>query len=361
LDAFMSVTAWVDGRLPSGVVHLDVAACGRVSQAVLDAEVAHLRLEAEVGGYVAQEQADPAVAAGRQALGAMVGLAGGDVVFTESAGAVFAALLDAWPLGHGARIGTTPSEYGGNARVLRDRADRRGWQLVELDVDALGRVRGVPPGLDLVTLGQVPSQRGVAQPVGDVLSTGVPLLLDVAQSLGQTDVPPGAAAYVGTSRKWLCGPRGVGFAAVDPAWQDLLSDPPTQGAGHFRDLRRFDSPEAHVAGRVGLALAARTWSPAVLPVLQAAAAAARVLLEGAGGWRVVEPVHEPTGITTLAHPTADPVATRAALLGEGLLVSAVDTDRAADLTAPVLRVSTAAWSTPGDLEALAAALERCTR
>ncbi|MGB8652611.1 MAG: ergothioneine biosynthesis PLP-dependent enzyme EgtE, partial [Mycobacteriales bacterium] len=95
-------------------------------------------------------------------------------------------------------------------------------------------------------------------------------------------------------------------------------------------------------------------------VLQAAAAAARVLLEGAGGWQVVEPVDEPTGITTLRHPTADPFATRSALLDRGLLVSAVPTSRADDLDVPVLRVSTAAWVTPGDLEALATALDAVT-
>jgi hypothetical protein len=54
------------------------------------------------------------------------------------------------------------------------------------------------------------------------------------------------------------------------------------------------------------------------------------------------------------------VAVRAALLAEGLLVGAVPQHRAAELDGPVLRVSTAAWVTPGDLERLADALDRCT-
>ena len=207
--------------------HLDVAACGVVSQQVLQAEIDHLRAEATRGGYVAELEAAPRIDAGRAALASMVGLAGSDVAFSEGGGASFATLLDAWPLETGARIGTVPSEYGGNARVLADRAARRGWQLIWLEVDDLGRVQRVPAGLDLVTFPQVASQRGVAQPVAEVLASGVPLLLDVAQSLGQTAVPSGAAAYVGTSRKWLCGPRGVGFAVVDPAWQRRLADPPT--------------------------------------------------------------------------------------------------------------------------------------
>jgi pyridoxal 5-phosphate dependent beta-lyase len=82
------------------------------------------------------------------------------------------------------------------------------------------------------------------------------------------------------------------------------------------------------------------------------------MLEGAGGWHVVEPVDEPTGITTLRHPTADVPATRQALRERGFLTAAVPRTRAADLEAPLLRVSTHAWVDPGDLEALAAALEQ---
>ncbi|MGB8651459.1 MAG: aminotransferase class V-fold PLP-dependent enzyme, partial [Mycobacteriales bacterium] len=264
----MSVQAWVSDRLPTERVHLDVAAAGRVSQAVLDAEVAHLRAEA-CGAYVAEAQSAAAVDQGRAALGHLVGLGGEDVLLTESATLAFTTVLEAWPLPRGARIGVLPSEYGSNARALRVRAAERGWELVTLATDDLGRVTEVPGGLDLVTLTHVASQRGVVQPVGDVLTSGVPLLLDVAQSMGQTDVPPGAAAYVGTSRKWLCGPRGVGFAVVDRAWHERLTLPPTLRSVEVEGMRRFDSSEAHVAGRVGLALAARTWSPALLPVLQA--------------------------------------------------------------------------------------------
>jgi pyridoxal 5-phosphate dependent beta-lyase len=356
----MSVSAWVADRVATDLVHLDVAACGRISRGTLDAETVHLRREAEIGGYVAEDEAQPAIDAGREALGAMVGHAGSDVFFMDGAAPVFAALIEAWPLERGARIGTVSSEYGGNARVLRSKAAARGWELVPLPVDPLGRITGVPGDLDLITFPQVSSQRGISQPVDEVLGSGVPLLLDIAQSLGQVAVPQGAAAYAGTSRKWLCGPRGVGFGIVDPVWHDRLADPPTLGGLEQSDLTRFDSNEPHVAGRVGLALAARTWSPALVPVLQAAGAAARVVLEGAGGWQVVEPVDEPTGITTLRHRTADPVAIRAALVADGFLVSVVPTTRADDVAVPLLRVSTAAWATPGDLEAFAAALERRT-
>ena len=352
----MSVANWVQERFPTDRVHLDAAAAGRVSTRVLELEREHLEAEATVGAYVAEAAAADRIDEGRVALASLVGL--DDAFYADGAGTAFAILLDAWPLPAGSRIGTIKGEYGGNARVLRDRAPLRGWQLVPLPVDDLGRILDVPGDLDLITFPQVLSQRGVAQPVELALASGVPLLLDVAQSAGQVEVPRGAAAYVGTSRKWLCGPRGVGWGCVAPSWVDQLKEPPTLGPAHHPGrFAMYDTPEPHVAGRIGLAHAARSWSPALLPVIRAGAAAARVLLEGAGGWQVIEPVEEPTGITTLRHETADPWVVRAALIEKGFVVSVVPTSRADDMTGPVLRVSTPAWVTPGDLESLADALE----
>lgn len=358
----MDVSSWVSARVPTSLRHLDAAAAGRLSAAALAAETAHLRAEAEQGAYVAEAAAEPLVDRGRAALAGHVGLAGSDVAFTDGAGTAFAVLLAAWPLPVGARVGTVAGEYGGNARVLDRLARDRGWELVQLPVDGLGRITGVPDGLDLVTFPQVLSQRGVEQPVAEVQRTGVPLLLDVAQSLGQTAVPAGCAAYVGTSRKWLCGPRGVGFLVVDPATEAVLADPPSLAPTFHGGARRLETHEAHVAGRVGLAVAAQEWTPDLLPEVHARAAEVRRRLDGVGGWTVVEPVDAPTGITTLRPPDGvDPAAVRAGLLEDGLLVSAVPPARAADMDGPVLRVSAPAWATGDDFAALVERLPARTR
>lgn len=354
----MPTSEWIAARSPTSVVHLDVAGSGRPSREVLDAEIAHLHREALLGAYVAQALAEPVFDAGRGALATMVGLTGDDVCFLDGAGTAFATLLAAWPLARGARIGTVPSEYGANARALRRLATERGWQLVGLPVDDLGRITDVPPDLDLVTFPQVASQRGIGQPVEDVFASGTPLLLDIAQSLGSTQVPPGCAAYVGTSRKWLCGPRGVGFAVVDPVVQAALVEPPTLAPTHGTGMRRWEAQEAHIAGRVGLSVAVQQWVPELLPLVHRLAAQARTVLAGVAGWQVREPVAEPTGIITLVG--GDPVATRVGLLEDGFVTSAIPASRADDLTGPVLRISTAAWVQDADLSALAAALLRRT-
>lgn len=355
----MTAQSWVDSRSPSSVVHLDVAGAGRPSREVLDAEVAHLHLEARLGPYVAQERAAAQVEGLRADLGGLVGLGADDVALVDGAGTAFATLLAAWPLGRGSRVGTVRSEYGANARALRRSAAEHGWRLEVLPADADGRIVDVPDGLDLVTFPHVASQRGVVQPVADVFATGTPLLLDVAQSLGQVDVPAGCAAYVGTSRKWLCGPRGVGFAVVDPVVQEALQEPPTLAPTTGTHARRWDSQEAHVAGRVGLAVAVRQWDRGVLPVVHERSRLVRESLDGVAGWSVREPLDERTGITTLTG--GDPVATRAGLLEDGFVTAAVPATRADDLDGPVLRVSTAAWVEPPQVEALAAALAQRTQ
>lgn len=342
----MDVDAWVGSRAAPAEGHLDVAGCGVVSVAALAAEVAHLIREAEEGGYVAEHAAEAAVRAGRDRLGALLGLPGDAVALPANGREAMLSLLADVPLGPGARIGTVTSDYAPTAQALAELAVVRGWHLVPLPVDRLGRVLEVPAGLDLLALPHVASQRGVVQPVADLVASGVPVVLDVAQSLGQTAVPPGCAAYAGTSRKWLCGPRGVGLLAVDPAY------------GLRGPVADLDVAETHVAGRVGWAVAVREWDPALLPVVHGLAAYAREVL-AATPWTVVEPVDEPSGITTLVPPDGVPVpATRERLLEAGLVTSAVPETRSADLDGPVLRLSTAPWVPRESLDRLAGLLSQ---
>jgi pyridoxal 5-phosphate dependent beta-lyase len=58
-------------------LHFDNAACSRQSFAVIDAATQHARLEAQVGGYVAAESAEPVLDGGRAAVAALTGMAAG--------------------------------------------------------------------------------------------------------------------------------------------------------------------------------------------------------------------------------------------------------------------------------------------
>jgi pyridoxal 5-phosphate dependent beta-lyase len=336
---------------------------------VLEATAHHARHEGELGGYVAEVAADHLLQQGRSVLGGLVGMAAADVAFLHSAQSALVTALTGWRLPRGTRVACLPGEYAPNIAQLR----RFGLCPEPLPVDGLGRadLAGVerllaadPPGV--VHLTHVGSHRGVVQPAAEVTAlcraAGVPLVLDAAQSAGHTDIDVGADVVYFPSRKWLAGPRGVGVLCARPRivaqWTPVLPEPPD-----VPPMRAFEAGEAHVAGRVGLVLAVGEHLAAgpglVRERLAALGRATRELLDGVGGWRVVEPVDEPTAITTLRPPDgADVPATRARLLAEhGIVTTAIGVERApGELTGPVLRVSPHVDGTLDDLEALAAAL-----
>jgi pyridoxal 5-phosphate dependent beta-lyase len=361
--------AWRKARPRPAGRHLDSAACSRQSHRTLEAAAHHARHEAELGGYVAEAASEDLLQQGRSVIGGLVGMAAADVAFVESAQAALVALLSGWPLPAGSRVAIVPGEYAPNVAQLR----AHGLRPVHLPVDGIGRadLEGVarlladdPPAA--VHLVHIPSQRGVLQPAAEIAElcreAGVPLVLDAAQSLGHADTDLGADVVYGTSRKWLAGPRGVGVLCVRPALAAQLTPVLPEPEG-VPPMRAFESGEAHVAGRVGLVVAVGEHIAAgpdrVRERLAAIGRATRELLDGRAGWRVIEPVDEPTATTTLTpQDGVDVVGTRTRLLTEhGIVVSAIGPERAPDeMTGPVLRVSPHLDATTDDLEALAAAL-----
>ena len=361
---------WREARPAVAGVHLDSAACSRQSLAAIEAAARHARHESEVGGYVAAEAAAPVLDAGRAAVAALTGMSPGDVVFTTGSGNALGLLLGVWPLA--ATVACLPGEYGPNLAQFA----AHGFGAHPLPVDDLGRVdvdaaapalRADPPGM--VHLTAVGSHRGVAQPVAAVAAMcrdlGVPLVIDAAQALGQIDCVLDADAIYFSSRKWLAGPRGVGVLAVRPALADLLRSPPW--AQSLSALACLELGEANIAARVGFSVAIGEYLAAgpvsVRRRLAELGHTSRAVLADVAGWRVVEPLDEPTAITTLA-PTggADPATVRARLIAEHRIVTtAAGVERAPlELQTPVLRVSPHVDNTVEDLEAFAVALAAVT-
>ncbi|HEV3451044.1 MAG TPA: aminotransferase class V-fold PLP-dependent enzyme [Acidimicrobiia bacterium] len=365
--------AWRAALADHEVVPLDAAGCACPSRAVLDATVAHLRREAAVGGYAAEAEAAAPLARARARLGDLVAVAADAVALSANATVAFATLVAAWPLPPSARIAIFGGEYESNRLALRALAARRGYELVPLPADADGRLclEGLDRCLrdvDLVTFPVVASHRGTVQPAAEAVAlahrAGVPVLLDVAQAAGQVPLTGvGADGYVGTARKWLRGPRGTGWLAAGPAVAPALTPEAPSLAGAGGGVAGLATSESSVAARVGLAVAldelAAAGVDAVTGRVAALGALARARLDGIGGWRVQEPVEEPSGIVTLAHPRQDPVAVAVALLGQGLATTAIPVARApAALGAPVLRVSLHAYCDADDLGRLEFSLRR---
>jgi pyridoxal 5-phosphate dependent beta-lyase len=366
---------WRDRRPPAARLHLDTAAAGRSSRAILAATAAHAEREAETGGYVAAAEAEPVLAAGRAALGDLLGVPAAGVTFTRSGEGSLSALLDIWPLPEDAAIAVAPSEWGPNldafaARNLRvTRLPAQGDGTV--DLAALERMLATAPP-DLVHLVQVTSHRGLVQPVaaaaGLCRAAGVPLWVDAAQALGHVDTACGADAIYATSRKWLTGPRGVGLLGVTEPWWDRLtvSAPQLYRSGQPADaspLRLLAITEANVAAWVGLCAAVgeylETGPSLIWARLAEVGRQTREALADLPGWAVADPPNAPSAIVAVrAANGQDVTATRARLLAEhGIVTTACTVLRAPlDMTEPLLRISPHVDVTPDDLTRLRQAL-----
>jgi hercynylcysteine S-oxide lyase len=364
-------TSWTARRPPAAVLHLDSAAAGRQSLATLEATARHARSEAELGAYVAQEQAREVGERLRGRLAGLFGVPAGGVAFVESATAALTALLASWPLRPGDRVGVVPAEWGPNVELL----EYLGLAVESLPTEDGGRIdldqlqrrlHSDPPAL--VHLTQVTSHRALVQPVAEAAAicraVGVPLWVDAAQALGHVDVTTGADAVYATSRKWLAGPRGVGILAIAERHWDHVRPwrPALMGAG-LPPPRYLESHEATIAGRVGLANAVEEFvadgPSAVHARLAETGRRTQAALAELPGWSVVGPAD---GAVTALRPLAgqDVAATRARLLAEHrIVVTACGVARAArDMSEPLLRVSPHVDCSDADLERLRAALER---
>jgi pyridoxal 5-phosphate dependent beta-lyase len=365
---------WRAARPKVAGIHLDSAACSRQSFAVIDAAAQHARHEAEVGGYVAAEAAAPVLHAGRAAIGAMTGLRGEDVVFTTGANDALDALLSSWT---GERtVACLPGEYGPNLAIMAANgfgvrtlpADGDG----RLDVDAAAQeLAAAPPAL--VHLTALASHRGVAQPMAALADVcrdlGLPLVVDAAQAMGHLDCAVGPAAIYSSSRKWMAGPRGVGFMAVSPDLAKRLRPrlPPPEWNLPLSVMECLEHGEANVAARVGYSIALGEHLAEGPQSMRARLAEVgrltREALSDVRGWRVVEPLDEPTAITTVEPVDgADPQKVRAWLIAERAIVTTyAEVQRAPfEITTPVLRASPHVDGAPDELERFAEALAVAT-
>ena len=367
--------SWAAARPPARHLHLDTAAAGRSSAAVIDAVRQHLLAEASLGAYVAEGGVEEQLERARAVVGELLAMPAAGVAFVESATAGRDALLAAWPLAPGAAVAVAPSEWGPNLAAF----EHRGLTVRPLTVAADGTVdlealatllADDPPAI--VHLTHVASHRPLVQPVAAAVelarAAGVPVWVDAAQALGHVDTAQatgGADAVYANSRKWLNGPRGVGVVAVaERHWSTLrplrLASVP-DGASPVRHL---ESHEANVAGRVGFAVALdehlALGPRLVRQRLSDVGRLTREALAATVGWQVVGNLGAPSAITAL-RPVAGQgvVATRARLLDQHGIVTTVAAPARAprELTGALLRISPYVDVTPSMLQRVRIALE----
>ena len=240
-------------------IHLNNAGASLMPRPVLEAVVSHLSLEAEVGGYEAEDLRADAIRKSYRAVESLIGAPEGSVAFVENATVAFSQALSAIPFRDGDTILTTRNDYVSNHLMYLSLRDRFGVEVevapehpagAEMGgVDAaamIERVHRTRPRL--VAMTHIPTSSGVIQEVAPVARAcrdrEIPFLLDACQSVGQIPVDVAnipCTFLAATSRKFLRGPRGSGFLYVDPEALDAGIAP------LFPDLRGSDWIEADLA------------------------------------------------------------------------------------------------------------------
>ena len=260
------------------IIHLNNCGAGLMPKPVLDAIINHLRLEAEIGGYEAEDQAEEALENTYQVLGRLLNCNTDEIAVVENATVAWDMAFYGMPLERGNVVLTTVSEYASNCiaylqRTVRDSIEVRvvpNDQEGQLDVTALQKM--IDDRVKLISISHVPTSGGLINPAADVgrvaRNAGVPYLLDACQSAGQIklDVDAiGCDMLSATGRKYLRGPRGTGFLYVRKSILEQLQPPfldlhsavwkPPEGFEMLPNTRRFENWENYVAGKLGLGVA----------------------------------------------------------------------------------------------------------
>ena len=248
---------------------------------VIDAMQEHIQSEVHLGGYEAADAARGAIDATYESVARLIGARARNIAIVENATVAFDLALSAFDLVSGDVIITSRNDYISNQIAYLSLAERTGIQVVRaadlpeggVDPESVKELikRHRPK---IVAITWIPTNSGLVQDVAAVgrvcRECGVPYIVDACQAVGQIpiDVNELHCDYLSaTARKFLRGPRGIGFLYVSdsalqknshPLYLDMRGAIWTD-ADEFRlvdDAKRFENWEFAYALVLGMGAAA---------------------------------------------------------------------------------------------------------
>lgn len=262
------------------MIHFNTAGAGLLSVQALQAMQAFLQAEHEQGAYEAElasaEVLDHAI---YRNIARLLGAQPADIALFDSATKAWVTALDALDWQCGDRVLITPYEYAGNLIALDNLRQRHGLVIETIplldngDLDLAWLAGHMRDDVKLVSVVHVPSCCGI---VNDVAGIGRLLrdypcayFVDACQSVGMLPINVreiGCDVLTAAGRKFLCGPRGTGFACLSaafrarakPRFTDLHRATFTFGSGvtlAVQDARCFEYAERNGAALMGLNVA----------------------------------------------------------------------------------------------------------
>ena len=282
------------------VIHLNNAGAALMPRPVIKALVDHIELESRIGGYEAAEREQARIEQSYDSLGHLLNCAREEIAVVENATRAWDMAFYALPFRPGDRILTAVAEYASNVISFLQVAERTGAAVEVVPNDESGQLslptleRMMDARVKLIAVTHVPTNGGLVNPaaaIGRVArAAGVPFLLDACQSAGQMPLDVAALGcdmLSATGRKYLRGPRGIGFLYVRKGLLERLTPPfPDLHAARWTapdryelrpDARRFENWEANIAAKLALGAAvdyALAWG------LEAIYARVRLLADG---------------------------------------------------------------------------------
>jgi selenocysteine lyase/cysteine desulfurase len=206
-------------------IHLNNAGAALMPQPVIDAIHEHVTLEAEIGGYEAADASEKDIESTYDAIARLVNATRRNIAIVANATAGFIQSISSFDFSPGDLIVTTKSDYTSYQIQYLAMSRRLGVEIVHaedlpeggVDPDSV-RALASNPRCRLVHVSWIPTHSGIVQDaegVGLVCEElGVPYLVDACQAVGQLpiDVAKLRCDYLSvTARKFLRGPRGIGF------------------------------------------------------------------------------------------------------------------------------------------------------
>jgi len=377
------------------LIHLNNAGAALSPSSVRRAVSDHLELEAALGGYEAAEARAEQLRRAGETVGRLIGAAGRNIAFTQNATTAFAQAMAAFDFRSGDRIVTSRADYASNQIMYLALGRRLGVDVVRVPDAPEG---GLDPAelerevtrhrTSLVAVTWVPTNSGLVQPVeavGEICRRReIPFLVDACQAVGQLPVDVarvGCDYLAATARKFLRGPRGIGFlyaadrvlaAGAYPITVDMhgatWSDP--DDFTLTPDARRFESWEISSALVAGAGAAAEyalgVGIEAAAARAGALAAYARERLAELPGVRVLDRGPALCAIATAQIAGRDAAEVKLALRARGINTSSADREDAvidmdAKGTRSALRISPHYYNTADEIDAAMAALGELLR
>ena len=372
----------------ANVIHFNNAGAALMPKPVFDAVTEHLCLESTIGAYEAESRAMEPLERVYDSVASLLGAHRDEIAIVENSTRAWDMAFYSLLFTPGDRILTSEAEYASNYIAFLQVAKRTGAVVETIPNDATGRLSVealegmIDPRVKLIAITYVPTNGGLVNParaVGAVARrAGIPYLIDACQAVGQMPVSVtdlDCDMLSGTGRKFLRGPRGIGFLYVKRSFLEGLEPP-------FLDMhaaqwvakdqyemrpnaRRFETWEYNVASKLGLGKAvdyAMSWGiESIWQRSWGLAAILRAKLASVPGVVVRDVGMEKCAIVTFTMEGRDPQRIKNSLAEKGINVTVTDNtatrlDMEARGLTSMVRASVHYYNTEEEIDRFCAAL-----